>query len=121
MARQNETMYDDVNEIKKQNRRGDNNKQPVRATTTTTIQCKKTSTGTHNEMNRRGKKRPMIYSADWTQVTKFSFILCPPKIKKRTKLKTKRKSERSERPDEVEYTAIRIKLFIRYCVYYIRG
>jgi hypothetical protein len=54
MARQNETMDGDVNEIKKQNRRGDNNKQPVRATTTT-IQRKKNSTGTHNEMNRRGK------------------------------------------------------------------
>ena len=62
----------------------------------------------------------MIYSADWTQVTKFPFILCPPKIKKRRKLKKKKKkgkSERRERPDEVESTAVRIKLFIRYCVY----
>ena len=97
-------MDGDVNEIKKQNRRGDNNKQPVRATTTTTIQRKNTSTGTHNEMNRRGKKRPMIYSADWTQVTKFSFIFVSTENKEKKKIEeNKKKGNQREESDSMKW------------------
>ena len=41
----------------------------------------------------------MIYSADWTQVTKFPFILCPPKIKKRRKLKKKKKKKGNKKEE----------------------
>ena len=88
-------MDGDVNEIKK-------NK--IGAVTITNNPCgqqqqqqqqfsaKKNQHGdSHNEMNRRGKKRPMIYSADWTQVTKFSFIFVSTENKEKKKIEEKQK------------------------------